>query len=48
MRIVQIAVIDLLSGNVVDTLQMTEDEYIFELNEDSYLYRYELIEKGVR
>jgi hypothetical protein len=47
MRIVQIAVIDLLSGNVVDTLQMTEDEYIFEFNEDSYIYRYELIEKEV-
>lgn len=48
MRTVQVAVIDLLSGNVVDTLQMTEDEYIFELNEDSYLYRYELIAKEVK
>ena len=47
MRTVQIAVIDLLNGNVVGTLQMTEDAYIFELNENSYLYRYELIEKEV-
>lgn len=39
----QVAVIDLLNGNVVDILHMTEDEYIFELDEDSYLYRYEQI-----